>query len=59
LCHLYDKKPDTALAKKIMDIYIKYGALNELDTVNHSRYNNLDTVLKYRDKAFDPKILWD
>lgn len=59
LCKAYDKKPDTAVARKIMLLYNKCGVSACQDTFGHASYNNLDSVLKYREQVFNPVILID
>lgn len=58
LCHLYDKKKDTAVAKQILKIHQQYGTSVSPDSTGHLRYS-LDSILKYRKKAFDTTILFD
>jgi hypothetical protein len=56
LCKAYDKKADSVIGKQIMKIYLKYGNIDNLDTINHSRYHTLDTILKHRNITFNTKI---
>lgn len=48
----YLKKHNDTVAKKIIDIYKKYGHSICPDTINEVRYRNLDSILKYKIKAF-------
>lgn len=59
LCSVYDKRHDTTISKKIMELYRKYGSPVTLDTNKKADYNNLDSVLKYKHKAFDTVIMED
>ncbi|HEY4324520.1 MAG TPA: hypothetical protein VGN20_11055 [Mucilaginibacter sp.] len=59
LCKVYDKKQDIEISKRIMKIFKKYGSPISPDSASFSKYNNLDSVLKYRKVAFDPMIAVD
>jgi hypothetical protein len=59
LCNAYLKRPDTATANEIMKMYKKYGRNACPDTINSAKYNNLDSILKYRNIAFDTRYMWD
>jgi len=59
LCSLYMHKPDTAIARYIMSFYKTYGRNPSPDSLHQSRYNNLDSIIKYREKALDPRWEWD
>jgi len=53
LCKVYTKKYDTATSRQIMKIYKQYGTPIILDSIENSRYKNIDSVLKYKNKAFN------
>jgi hypothetical protein len=52
LCNAYLKKPVDTVARQILKIYKSYGTSISRDSVNNMRYNNLDSILKYKEKAF-------
>lgn len=58
-CSLYIRKPEIVTAKFIMNYYKKYGQNPSPDSLHHSQYNNLDSIIKYRDKALNPRFAWD
>ncbi|WP_448701490.1 hypothetical protein ACFGVR_04755 [Mucilaginibacter sp. AW1-3] len=59
VCSLYMHKPDTAAARFIMNYYKKHGQNPSPDSLHHAQYNNLDSIIKYREKALDPRYMWD
>ena len=59
LCNAYEKKHDTDIARQIMKLNKKYGNYISPDSANHSPYSNIDSVLKYKNTAFNPKIMVD
>ncbi len=58
-CSLYLHKPDTATARFIMDFYKEHGHNPSPDSIHLSQYNKLDSIIKYRDIALDPRYAWD
>ncbi len=59
VCSLYMRKPDTAARRFIMDFYKTYGQNPSPDSLHRPQYNNLDSIIKYRDKALNPRYMWD
>ena len=57
LCSLYDKKHDTAVAKKILYLYYKSGSSTTHDSLKHIGNNKIDSILKYRNKAFNDTVI--
>lgn len=53
LCRVYTKTQDSAVARQIMKIYKQFGTPISLDKIEYSRYDNLDSILKYKNKAFN------
>lgn len=59
LCSLYIKKPDSIIGNKIMQFYKLHGQNPSPDSIHRKQYDNLDSVLKYSDKAIDVHYMWD
>ncbi|MET3500609.1 hypothetical protein ABIC45_002200 [Mucilaginibacter rubeus] len=59
LCQSYLQKPDTAISRKIMEIYNSDGRRILFNTSHNKNYNKLDSIIKYRKMAFDTLALYD
>ena len=59
LCKLYSQKPDTVIARKIMEIYNSNGHRILFNTSHNKIYNKLDSVIKYQQMVFDTLALYD
>jgi hypothetical protein len=57
LCNIYKQKPDTSISNQIIKIYKKYGNHYLYDSVR--LYNNIDSIMKYKDKLFDTVVQVD
>lgn len=53
LCQSYSYNSDTAVARKIMEIYNNDGRHILFNTAHSKNYNKLDSVIKYRKMVFD------
>ncbi|SEN54768.1 hypothetical protein SAMN05192574_103486 [Mucilaginibacter gossypiicola] len=59
LCRSYEQKKDTAIARKIMEIYRKNTRDVFFNTSHVINYNKLDSVIKHREMVFDTLVLID
>jgi hypothetical protein len=59
LCDSYHIKKDRGIEAQIIKIYSKYGIPISQDKLHNSMYNKLDSIMKYRKKAFDTVIVVD
>ncbi|AYL94587.1 hypothetical protein [Mucilaginibacter celer] len=59
LCQSYSEKADTAIARKIMEIYNNDGRHILFNTSQDKNYNKLDSVIKYRKMVFDTVAQYD
>ncbi len=57
LCSVYEKKPDTSVKNKVIKIYKAYHSYTNVDSVEKG--DKIDSILKYKIKAFDTLILVD
>lgn len=56
LCDIYAHKPDTAVARKILNIYNQYGTRDSL-SVHHK--DSLNSIISDKKTVFDTLILID
>ncbi|MFC0512664.1 hypothetical protein ACFFGT_00575 [Mucilaginibacter angelicae] len=59
LCKSYSQKPDTAIARKIMEIYNSQGQHILFNTAHIKNYSKLDSIIKYQKSVFDTLALYD
>jgi hypothetical protein len=59
LCKSYSQKPDTAVARKIIEIYNSQGQHILFNTVHSKNYSRLDSIIKYQKSVFDTPALYD
>jgi hypothetical protein len=59
LCKSYEQKKDTAIARKIMEIYHQNTSDIFFNTSHLKNYNKLDSVIKHREMVFDTLVLLD
>ena len=59
LSDAYLTHPDTSSVKMILRLGCKYVHHLDVDSNKLSKYKCLDSLLKYREQVFDPKIAWD
>ncbi|HEX8019336.1 hypothetical protein [Mucilaginibacter sp.] len=59
LCKSYEHKKDTAIARKIMEIYHQNTSDIFFNTSHLKNYNKLDSVIKHREMVFDTLVLLD
>lgn len=59
LCKSYLQKPDTSVARKIIEIYNSQGQHILSNTVHSKTYSKLDSIIKYQKSVFDTLALYD
>ncbi len=57
LCTLYQKKPDTGVAHRIVQIYQQYG--NHIKEDSGRFHHNIDSIIKHRDEVLDTLLALD
>jgi hypothetical protein len=59
LCTIYMQKPDTAIARKLLDTYRKYGSHSRTDSASYLQGGSLDSIINNKGAIFDTTITID